>query len=216
MNDSLVKTIANISFANMSLFLNEMSSNHFDISLRSLRTIKEKNLNQEYIASAYSTHCEILISEKRNRLANESNKQLDLSEKKLLKDLGINCRKAFFRGIVYPAHMGAALRCLAWFHAFKGRKRIAKYFFKKAIKKHHVLDMRYEEGKSLRDYGLFLEDCNLPGEARDRLTPHTGFSINAEPSLRPSGLRTKRILSSWNTRRILRRKQLISRARYRK
>ncbi|MCP4647735.1 MAG: hypothetical protein GY852_08415, partial [bacterium] len=27
---------------------------------------------------------------------------------------------------------------------------------------------RYEEAKSIRDYGLFLEDCNLPGEARDQ------------------------------------------------
>jgi serine/threonine protein kinase/signal transduction histidine kinase/tetratricopeptide (TPR) repeat protein len=167
MKDSLVKTMTNVSLATMSLLSNDVKQ-AYDISSQSKKTIKEKNLNQEYIASAYSTHCEILIAEKRNRLVNESNKQLDLSERKLLNDLGINCRKAFFQGIVYPAHMGAALRCLAWYHAFEGRKRIAKYFFKKAIKKHHVLDMRYEEAKSLRDFGSFLEDCSLPGEARDR------------------------------------------------
>jgi signal transduction histidine kinase/tRNA A-37 threonylcarbamoyl transferase component Bud32/tetratricopeptide (TPR) repeat protein len=165
--DSLVRTMTNISFATISLLLNDVKES-FNISLQLNKTIKEKHLNQEYIASAYSTHCEILIAEKRNRLANESSKQLDLSEKKLLKDLILNSRKALFQGIVYPAHLGAALRCLAWYNAFKGRHRIAKYFFLKAIKKHHILDMRYEEAKSLRDYGLFLEDCSLPGLARDR------------------------------------------------
>ncbi|HEX7510185.1 MAG TPA: ATP-binding protein, partial [Chitinivibrionales bacterium] len=49
------------------------------------------------------------------------------------------------------------------------RKGLARYFFKKAIKNHHKLDMRYEEACSIRDYGMFLEDfCNLPGEARDK------------------------------------------------
>ena len=27
--------------------------------------------------------------------------------------------------------------------------------------------MKYEEAKSIRDYGMFLEECNLPGLAKD-------------------------------------------------
>jgi signal transduction histidine kinase/tetratricopeptide (TPR) repeat protein len=184
-HDSLVQTIVNGYLSKTSLLRNQINES-YNLSTNIAKTIKETNLAQEYIASAYSTHCEILIAEKRNRLTNESNKQLDLSEKKLLKELIINCRKALFQGVVYPAHMGAALRCLAWYNAFKGHRRIAKYLFEKAIKKHHVLDMRYEEGKSLRDYGLFLEDCNLPGDARDRfnaaykLFHHCGAVLETE------------------------------------
>jgi signal transduction histidine kinase/tetratricopeptide (TPR) repeat protein len=166
-HDSLVQTIVSGYLLKTGILRGQLKES-YEISIKNAETIKEKNLNQEYVAFTFSTHCEILIAENRNRLANASNKQLDLSENKLLKELIIHCRKALFQGIVYPAHMGAALRCLAWYNAFKGRRRIAKYLFKKAIKKHHVLDMRYEEGKSLRDYGLFLEDCSLPGEARDR------------------------------------------------
>ncbi|HUI90639.1 MAG TPA: AAA family ATPase [Chitinivibrionales bacterium] len=166
-HDSLVQTIISGYLLKTGILRNQLRES-YKISTNIATTIKEKNLNQEYVAFAFSTHCEILTIELRNRLNNELAKQLDLSEKKLLKELIINCRKAFFQGIVYPPHMGAALRCLAWYSAFKGRRRIANYLFKKAIKRHHVLDMRYEEAKSLRDYGLFLEDCNLPGQARDQ------------------------------------------------
>jgi signal transduction histidine kinase len=167
MKDSLINTMANISLSTKAL-LTEKIIESFEISKKSLETIKEKNLNQEYIASAFSTHCEILIAEKRNRIADESKKQLDLSDKRLLNQLKSHSHKAFLRGIVYPAHLGAAFRSLAWSFYFKGHERLATFFFVQAIKKHHVLDMRYEEAKSRRDYGLFLEACNFSGEARDQ------------------------------------------------
>jgi signal transduction histidine kinase len=44
---------------------------------------------------------------------------------------------------------------------------MARYFFNKAISHHHRLDMKYEEAKSLRDFGLFYEECHQPGLARD-------------------------------------------------
>ena len=68
---------------------------------------------------------------------------------------------------MYPAHRGAAFRAIGWYNAFKNRKRIARYFFRKAINHHHKLDMKYEEAKSLRDYAEFFEDGHQPGLARD-------------------------------------------------
>ncbi len=165
LNDSLVNTLVNLSFSIKELLQNDIKDSYFN-SKTSIRLIKENNFNQEYVASAYSNHCEILIQEKRNR-SNE-NTQLSLSDKELLQELHTYSKKARFQGIVYPAHMGAAFRCKAWYYAFKGRKKKARKLFLKAIKKHHSLDMRYEEAKSIRDFGLFLDDCNLPGEARDQ------------------------------------------------
>ncbi len=162
-NDSLVRTIANKYLLKINLLNNNLAQS-LSVSSEILRTIKEKSLSQEYVASSYSDHCEILINRKTSGLDNEN----IFKGSKIPKGLGKNSAFAYFSGIRYPAHMGAALRCLAWYNAFKGRRRVAKYLFQKAIKKHHTLDMRYEEAKSLRDYGLFLEDCNLPGLARDQ------------------------------------------------
>ncbi len=68
---------------------------------------------------------------------------------------------------MYPAHRGAALRAIAWYNAYKGRKRMARYFFLKAIDRHHELDMKYEEAKSLANYARFFEIRNQPGLGRD-------------------------------------------------
>ena len=77
----------------------------------------------------------------------------------------------WFSCLSYPAYWGSFYRNIAWFMALIKRKTIARLFFKKAIKCHHNLDMRYEEACSIRDYGMFMEDfCNLPGKARDMFT----------------------------------------------
>jgi signal transduction histidine kinase len=130
-----------------------------------LKTIRDKSLNYEYIASAFSDHCELLILEKHSRLQGVRN--IEKSDPLLTKELFRYCLKSFLYGKIYPAHLGAAYRSFAWYFAFTRRRRLAKYFFKKAIHRHHSLDMRYEEAKSLRDYALFLDERHLPGEARD-------------------------------------------------
>lgn len=164
-HDSLVQTIVNKYFAKIYILRSQLKLScelYNDI----FKTIKEKSLNQEYITPTFSDYCELLILENRNRI--EGKKQIELSDKKLLSSLSKYTKKSIFKGYMYPAHMGAALRGRAWYYAFKGNKVKAKKYFFKAIQKHHSLDMRYEEAKSIRDYGLFLDDCNLPGEARDQ------------------------------------------------
>ncbi len=73
-----------------------------------------------------------------------------------------------FSCLSYPAYWGMFFRNIAWFFAVHNFHRIAGFFFRKAIREHHRLDMRYEEACSIRDYGQFLEECrNRPGEGRD-------------------------------------------------
>jgi signal transduction histidine kinase len=164
-SDSLVQTGILKNQIKVFLIDNELIE-AFNCLQIAFKTIKEKSLAQEYIASCYSDYCETLILEKRNRTHEKA--AIEYSDDKLLGELFIYTRKAFFTALKYPAHMGAALRCFAWYNAFKGRRDFARYFFMKAIAKHHLLGMKYEEAKSLRDYGLFLDDCSLPGEAGDR------------------------------------------------
>jgi len=77
------------------------------------------------------------------------------------------CLAALVRGIMYPAHRGAAYRAIAWYNAFKGHRRTARHFFLKAINCHHELDMKFEEAKSLAGYARFFEIHNQPGLGRD-------------------------------------------------
>jgi signal transduction histidine kinase len=127
--------------------------------------IKHSRMYWEYLASAFSIHCEVLIAEIRARARGDS--QLSLSDGKLRKELTAHARGARLMGFLFPAHMGAALRCRAWIHGFAGRTGKARRLFRKAIDTYHSLDMKYEEGRTWRDFGLYLDEADLPGEARD-------------------------------------------------
>ncbi|MBN2037220.1 MAG: AAA family ATPase [Chitinispirillaceae bacterium] len=149
------------------LFENHLKDAHA-LSDSILSDIKKNNLIQEYVAGAFADRCEILIKEFFNRHhADKSQKQIDLSDRTLLQQLRKFIILAFVRGIMYPAHRGAALRALAWYNAFRKRKRTARFFFRKAVNSHHKLGMLYEKAKSLRDFGLFFEEHSEPGHARD-------------------------------------------------
>jgi serine/threonine protein kinase/signal transduction histidine kinase len=127
----------------------------------------KKSINSEYQVGSYALFCYLIINEQLNRLKN--NPQINAAEGKLKKDFNFYSFILWFSCLSYPAYWGSFYRNIAWFFALQKRKNLAKYFFKKAIKNHHKLDMRYEEACSIRDYGTFLDDfCNLPGEARDR------------------------------------------------
>jgi serine/threonine protein kinase/signal transduction histidine kinase/tetratricopeptide (TPR) repeat protein len=166
-NIPMVKTICNIAIAEK-LLLTEQIKSAYDLSEVILNSIKQNNLLQEYVAGAFSDRCEILIREHRNRSGGRaSNKQLPLTDRKLLGQLRKFIELALLRGIMYPAHLGAALRAIGWYNTFKNRNRVARYFFRKAINHHHKLDMKYEEARSLRDFANFFEDRHQPGLARD-------------------------------------------------
>ena len=179
-NESDVKKIENmlkqtesfLSHTHVGMFLiqAEILQNRLHKAYRRIKAllpvILRKSFNSEYIVPAYTLYCELIIHELQNR--REGNAQIPIPEKKLKKDFYIYLFILWFSCLSFPAYWGAFYRSLAWHNSLKGRKKKAKKYFLKAIQKHHSLDMRYEEAKSIRDYGLFLDDCNLPGEARDQ------------------------------------------------
>ncbi len=129
----------------------------------------KKSANSEYQVGSYSLFCNLIIQELLNRLKN--NPKINASNSNLRKDFIFYSFILWFSCLSYPAYWGSFYRNIAWFLALIKRKNLARLFFKKAIKCHHNLDMRYEEACSIRDYGMFLEDfCNLPGTARDMFT----------------------------------------------
>jgi serine/threonine protein kinase/signal transduction histidine kinase/tetratricopeptide (TPR) repeat protein len=166
-NVPLVKTVCNIHLSKR-MVCNNQIKDAYDLSDSILDTIKQNNLLQEYVADAFSDLCEILIKEYRNRSdGRASQKQLPLTDRELFGQLRKFIEMAVVRGIMYPAHLGAAWRAIGWYNAFKNRKRVARYFFRKAINHHHKLDMKYEEAKSLSNFANFFEDHHQPGLARD-------------------------------------------------
>ncbi len=166
-HDALMKTVTNVSFVASHICLNNLKD-AYRIAKESISVIKDKSINQEYIAPIYSLICDVLVLEYRARKGEDKNKQLTISDKQILSELSQYSLMAFLRGLIYPAHLGSAYRSLAWKFALKGHVKIAQYFYKKAIKKHHALGMKYEEAKSIRDYGFFLDDQGFPGDARDQ------------------------------------------------
>ena len=150
------------------LLFQEKIDDAYAISEKILRTIKGNHLYYEYLTEAFSNRGEILIQEYFNRKYKKGYlHRISLSDNALKKQLlAFSCLIAN-RGVRYPAHRGAAYRCFAWYNAFKKRNRCARYFFEKAIIHHHKLDMRFEEAKSLRDFGFFHDSIHEPGKARD-------------------------------------------------
>jgi serine/threonine protein kinase/signal transduction histidine kinase/tetratricopeptide (TPR) repeat protein len=131
-----------------------------------LPLILRKCINSEYQVRTYSLYCNLIVLELLNRL--KGNPQINESSRKLKKDFVINSIILWFSCLSFPAYWGSFFRNVAWFFAIQRHNKIANILFKKAIKCHHKLDMRYEEACSIRDYGLFLDDfCNQPGKARD-------------------------------------------------
>ena len=169
-NIPMNKAISNSFILKKLIYTNELQS-AYNLSDSTLENIKLNNLIQEYIADAFSDRCEILISEYHNRkVAGKTAQQLPHSDDALLKELKKFCVSAWKRGIMYPAHRGAALRARGWYNLFKGRKRRAGKLFMKAAARHHALAMSYEEAKSLRDLGYYYEYCHKPGIGRDYFT----------------------------------------------
>ncbi|MBN1577642.1 MAG: protein kinase [Chitinispirillaceae bacterium] len=134
-----------------------------------LPLILKKCINSEYQVRSYNLFCYLIVKELLDRKSGIA--QIGISSKILKKKFINNSFIHWFSCLNYPAYWGSYHRNLAWFCALQKHKWLAHHFFKKAIKAHHKLDMRYEEACSIRDYGRFLDDfCDLPGEARDRYT----------------------------------------------
>ncbi|MBN1309293.1 MAG: hypothetical protein JXA18_15320 [Chitinispirillaceae bacterium] len=141
---------------------------------RLLPLILKKCINSEYQVRGFSLFCNLICRELRNRTKGIT--RIPAHDFKLKTEFINNSFIHWFSCLSYPAYWGSFHRNLAWFLALHKQKWLAHHFFKKAIKAHHKLDMRYEEACSIRDYGMFLDEfCNLPGEARDRF--NTAYEI---------------------------------------
>jgi serine/threonine protein kinase/signal transduction histidine kinase/tetratricopeptide (TPR) repeat protein len=128
--------------------------------------IIRNGLNNCYTAVAFSLKCElvlkeILLNEQKNSNQSENVFLLKKELKRSIAQLIRYCRK-------YPAFQGIIYRLSAWNFIFCKKNRLACTNFKKSIAYHHDIDMRYEEAKSLRDYGIALGMINRTGAARDQ------------------------------------------------
>jgi serine/threonine protein kinase/signal transduction histidine kinase/tetratricopeptide (TPR) repeat protein len=149
--------------------LNNNLESAYNRLLKLTPLIWKKCINSEYQVRTFSLFCDVIILEIINRRKNVHVLHQSLSN--LQTQFRFNFLVLRFSCLSYPAYWGSYYRSQAWWHALKNRKKKAHKYFKKAIKAHHSLDMRYEEARSIRDYANFLEDfCNLPGEARDKYT----------------------------------------------
>lgn len=138
----------------------------YERAYRVKKLIFKNSINSEYQVRILSVFCDLICRELRNR--RNDLRAIHIDERKLKREFLLSSFSHWVACLNYPAYWGTWYRNLAWFFAIHKHKKIASWFFSKAVKEHHRLDMRYEEGCSIRDFGLFLDDfCNLPGHARD-------------------------------------------------
>jgi signal transduction histidine kinase/tetratricopeptide (TPR) repeat protein len=121
----------------------------------------KRNVNSEYSVPLLDIHGELIL---KKLMGNDNRKE----EKKLRKEFLKNWFVLAFSSISYPAYRGTMWRQMAWYSLNIGNHWLADKLFKRSIKKFHKYDMKYEKAKSLRDYGLFLNETNSPGFARDQ------------------------------------------------
>jgi serine/threonine protein kinase/signal transduction histidine kinase len=144
--------------------LNKNVLQAFEKAKSILLEIQKKGFNQEYFVPIYVIYCEALLTILAHETLKNQFKKCPSYQKNQLFELFF---LHWFSCLSFPAYWGALYRNLAWFCAIKRHYRLADRYFKKSIRKHHELDMRYEEARSIRDYAQFLEERNQPGLARD-------------------------------------------------
>ena len=124
-------------------------------------------INSEYQVRGFSLFCNLICRELRGRRHGEE--RIAVGGKRLHTQFLFNSAIHFLSCFSYPAYWGVFFRNVAWYTALKGMNGTARLFFRKAIRAHHRLGMRYEEACSIRDHGEFLDEfCHLPGEAHDQ------------------------------------------------
>jgi serine/threonine protein kinase/signal transduction histidine kinase/tetratricopeptide (TPR) repeat protein len=157
----------------------------FDRARHLLPLILRNSINSEYQVRGFSLFCYLIVRELHGR--NFGVRKISIMPNRLKFLFVVNCCINLLSCLTFPAYWGAFHRNIAWFLMVHHQKKLAHAFFRKAIKAHHELDMRYEEACSIRDYGIFLEDyCGLPGDARDRfndayqLFKHCGVKLETD------------------------------------
>ncbi len=162
---SMTRTETGVYLAQLNYSLGQYNKAHSIID-RLRPIIGRKSFNSEYNVPFLVVACELHLQ----NLQEERNRETlyRFENRRVFGDLKTFLMRLQFAALSYPAYRGAYFRCQARWHALHNRRNKARKLFERAIKAHHDLDMKYEEAKAIRDYGLFLEDCNLPGQARDK------------------------------------------------
>lgn len=121
-------------------------------------------LSSEFSAYFHSLNCELATRE----LLNSCVSSVLIEEKKIKSTLSRSVRMLLVASRKYPAYKGRAYRFMGWyFYLLHKNRKIADKYFKMSISSCHNLQMKIEEAKSLRDYGIFNDECNYPGVATD-------------------------------------------------
>lgn len=128
-----------------------------------LLPLVKRNVNSEYNVPLFEVYGELLV---KKLLQNDKKNRNE--DKKLKKTFLKNWLVIAFSSMFYPAYRGTMWRQIAWFLFNNGSFLLADKLFKRSLKIFHKYDMKYEKAKSLRDYGLFLNETNSPGFARDK------------------------------------------------
>lgn len=129
------------------------------------KQMHKKFFNLEYNTSFVIIYGDLLTTELKNRY--EGIHYLSMPKDILLKELKKCIYRLWFSSKSYPAYHGYVYRNLAWYYLSNTRTKKAHRLFIKSINCFHDADMRYEEARSMRDFGLFLDECNHPGKSRD-------------------------------------------------
>lgn len=121
--------------------------------------------NYEYSVPLFSLSCELAV---REILNSRINRRVIRDRKKTMKTFRRSLIMLLLSSFRYRAYKGVSYRFLGWyFFLVLNRKHISGYFFKKSVKYCHKLQMKLEEGRALRDLGIFNDQRNLPGIATD-------------------------------------------------
>lgn len=123
-------------------------------------------LNTEFAMSYYNLTCELISRE----LINQKTASSVIKDRKTMFDFYRRSLKMLLCfSSKYPAYKGIAYRYLGWYlYLLHNRKRITRFLMNMSIRYFHGMQMRTEEARSLRDYGLFNDQCNLSGLALDQ------------------------------------------------
>lgn len=131
------------------------------------KAIKMRQIDLLLFLRASSLKCELLIMEL-NRIKSGEKPLIGLSEKIILTQIKNVLSGLYLRRNVSQLVTGYINRISAWYFFAKSKKQKADSLFNAAIKNFHELQMKYEEAKTIRDYGIFLELNNLCGAAQDQ------------------------------------------------
>jgi signal transduction histidine kinase len=148
--------------------------------------IIKRNVNSEYNVPLLELNGELLI---KKLLQNDDKSSSEC--KKLRRSFIKNWIVVAFSSMFYPAYRGTMWRQIAWYFFDIGNHWVAEKLFKSSFKNFHKYDMKYEKARSLRDYGLFLNELNYPGLARDQFDAAYVLFQSCDAVLEMNNLKSK-------------------------